>query len=226
MERKIIFTSLILLFLAVTLNGQTIYPEVQKVFDEHYYRLKTAEPIGFAYDGSPYLYDQFRTGDVIFDDGTIYKEMLLRYNVYYDLFEFSIKGHTYALDKSMKYSVFRIGDQTFVYQSYFYNSIKKEGYLEIIAKGNYSLYRIYNVRLKEAEMAKAYKDPTNAKFIYQKPDYLISKDDGKIVSIKNEKELLKKLDLSEPVKKYSGNKKIKLRNEKDYLQLIEFLNSL
>lgn len=226
MRRKTFFTSLILLFLAVTLNGQTIYPEVQKIIEDHYYRLKTVEPVGFVYDGSPYLDDQFRTGDVIFDDGTIYKEILLRYNVYYDLFEFSIKGHTYALDKSTKYSVFRIGDQTFIYQSYLCNSIEKEGYIEIIAKGYYSLYRIYKVRLKEAEMAKAYQDPANAKFTLQKPEYMIGKDDGKIVSIKNEKELLKNFDLSEQVKKYSGNKKIKLKNEKDYLQLIEFLNSL
>ena len=226
MRRKAFFTSLILLFLAVTLNGQRINPEIQKLYDEHYHRIKMIKPVNFVYDGSPYLYDQFRTGDVIFDDGTVYKEILLRYNVYYDLFEFSIKGNEYALDKSAKYSVFRIGDQTFIYQSYLYDSIEKEGYIEIIAKGNYSLYRIYKIRFKEATAGKAYQEPANAKFTRPKPEYMIGKVDDKIVSIKNEKQLLKNFDLSKQVKKYSGNKKIKLKNEKDYLKLIEFLNSL
>ena len=75
-------------------------------------------------------------------------------------------------------------------------------------------------------MAKAYQDPTNAKFTLQKPEYMIGKVDDKIVSIKNKKQLLKNFDLSKQVKKYSGNKKIQLKNEKDYLKLIEFLNSL
>lgn len=226
MARKTVITSLILLLLAVTLSGQVLNLELQNFYDEHK-MLKSLQPVNFSYDGSPYLSDQFRNGDIILENGTVFKDIPLRYNAYYDLFEYTIKGNEYALDKSKKYSQFRIDEQTFIYKSYLFNSTEKEGYLEIVSKGNYSLYRIYKVVLKEAEEEGAYKEATRARFVHQKPDYLIGKGDDKIFSIRNKKELLKSFNkLTEPLKKYSGDKKIKLKNEEDYLQLVEFLNSL
>lgn len=228
MRTKTIFSSLILLLLAVTLNGQiqsTLYTVNQKVIDDFLF-LKSINPVDLVYDGSPYLNDQFRTGVVILENGTVYKDILLRYNVYDDLFEFSIKENLYELDKSKKYSEFRIDDQTFIYQSYLRNSAEKEGYIEIVLKGHYSLYKVYKVNLKDAEKEKPYQEATNAKFYSLMPDYLIGKGDGKIVAIRNKKELIKNFDLSEPVRNYSGNKKIKFKNEEDYLHLIKFLNSL
>lgn len=226
---RIIILSLILIAgnsLSAYSQVQVISPELQRFYDDYKHLQKFNESAEANYDGSPYLNKEFEPGKIILSNGNEYKDIMLRYNVYNDEFEFSNDNKVLALEKDPQFSAFIIAEKEFYYKKYFLKEKPKEGYLLKLVEGKYSLYLKYNVVLREAEEPKPFQEARKPNFVIQKPSYMIGSEREGIIVIKNLKDFYKYYqDLKGIVKDFAGREKIKLKSEQDYIDLVNFLNS-
>ncbi len=226
---RIIILSLILIAgnsFSTYSQAQVISTELQNFYDDFASRKMMEGPIGEAYDGSPYLTDEFVSGTIFLANGEEYPDILLRYNVYDDLFELKKEDNIFIIDRQKTDYIFNLGDRIFSYNNYILKGRATEGYLEQLVRGTYSLYAKHIVVFREGEKPEPFKEARKPKFHIQNPDLLIGKDDGSIVEIKSAKDLYDKFnDLEKLIEEYTGNKKLKLKTEQDYIELVNFLNS-
>ncbi len=226
--KRIVF----LLLLLLSIISLPAYSQVMEIdFQRFYYDFENTKSINktayeINYDGSPYLNDEFQSGKIILADGNEYKDVLLRYNAYSDQFEFNRNNEILAIIKNPQFSEFIFGDHIFCYQRFQIKNEKQEGYLEKIREGNYSLYCKHITILREGEETGAFQEAKKPTFIPQKPLYMIGSKDKGIVPIKGPKDLYNEFqDIEETIDNYTGKKKLKLKSEEDYIELINFLNS-
>ena len=178
------------------------------------------------YDGTPYMNDEFLPGRIFTPDNVQYVGVDIRYNIYEDNFEFNKDGVAMALDKSSRWPKFIVNDQVFEYKHYSYKSASTRGYLETLVDGTYSFYLKHTVVLKEAEEPGAYSEATKAWFYSIRPETMVGRNGKDIIKISNIKDLYKFFpETEEMLSGYSGGKRIKLKNNEDYIKVIEYLNS-
>ena len=225
---KKIYISLIIILVAFTASAQNLWlgAEGQKFYDELLIR-KALKGEVEDYEGSPYMDEEFTEAIVISSDSNIYKGVPLRYNVYNDLFEVKLEDGAYALKRGVIVCEVIMGDHSFIYTLYDYQSVEKEGYLEIIAEGEYSLLKQYQVVFKQAEPVKPYQDARPAIFQTRDPLLYISHGDSKPVFVRNKKYLLDIAgDKGKALNDFMKDNKLKMRSQEDMIKAVEFLNSL
>jgi hypothetical protein len=221
-------TNFLLLFVCISLSGfsQVMDVNFQQFYDDFDQLQRFFQTSDSQYDGSPYLNDEFTKGTIILSDGKKYENILLRYNIYNDMFEFQKGNEALSIDKDKHFSCFTYGIYTFKYFEFEYKSKIESGYLEQVIEGDFSLYMKHIVILKDAEESGAYQEATNPTFYSQKPIFMIGNGPDRIVEIKNSKDLNNKFkELEETINNYTGNKKLKLKSKDDFIELINYLNS-
>lgn len=212
--------------LLAPLNAQNLWlgKEGQKFYDELVIRkaLKGEKP---DYDGSPYMKDEFSESIVIFKSGEVFEEVPLRYNIFNDQFEAEMEKGVYALKRGSVVTEVIIDDRHFEYSPYIYMSKEKAGYLELLHKGDYSLYRQLQVEFKEAQPAQPYIEERPAMFNRKNPLYYIAKGDETPVFIKNRRDAISygKQNGME-LKKYIKKNKLRMRDLDDFMQVVKYMN--
>lgn len=225
MKRKI-YISIIALIVSLGINAQVLNNDMIRSMDE-FNELKRIFPKdNSSYKGSPYLNDSFVTGNIEMKDGKTYNNILLRYNIHNDQVEFKNKSETIAIDNPNKIAIIRIDKQEFYYFSFYENEELKKGYLEMVSNGKYALYLRHRVILETASKDGAYHKATKPTFHLQKPNYFIARKDSIPVKVKSADDILSAYkDLEENLKKYTGKKKLKLKKEEDFINLLNYLNT-
>lgn len=225
--KRILHLSL-LLFTTFSLSGfaQVMDIGFQKFYDDFEHLKRFNETPEATYKGSPYLNDEFKTGKILLTDGQAYENVLLRYNVYYDNFEFSKEDKALAIDKDPRFSCFLIGERVFKLETFEFDGSTVKGYLEQLIEGDYSLYLKHKTILRDGEESGAYQQATKPAFFIQKPACLIGKKGGPIVEVRNSKDLLNTFgEIEGSIAEFRGKKKIKLKSTTDFKDLVEYLNS-
>lgn len=221
-------TKILLLFVCISLSGfsQILDVNFQKFYDDFEQLQKFYSTSDSQYEGSPYLKDEFYKGTIILANGQEYKDILLRYNIYNDMFEFQKGKEALAIDKDKQFSCFILGIYTFKYFEFEYKNKIESGYLEQLIEGDFSLYLKHQVILKDGSDSGAYQEATKPTFYPQKPSFMLGSGPDKIVEIKNSKDLINKFkELEERINNYTGKKKLKLKSRNDYIELVNYLNS-
>ena len=216
---------LILLFTGSLVNAQILDHDMMNLMDEvDRNKLLRGENIISDYEGSPYLTDDFINGSIELSDGRTLKDIPLSNNIFN--FEVLYEGKEYGLEKSIRFRRFSIDDRVFMYKAYMLAKNKEiNGYLEELAKGEYTLFCRHNVAFVRAKKAAAYKEAVPATFKRLVPDYMMQYDQGNIVRINSAKDILESFPGTEALlKEYSTKGKIKLRSEEDFVKLIDFMN--
>ena len=226
---RIIILSLMLFagsFFLTYSQVQVISPELQRFYNDFENLQKFNETAEVDYDGSPYLNKEFVSGKIILANGMEYKNIMLRYNIYNDEFEFSNKNKVLALKKDPQFSAFVIGEKEFCYKKFLLKERPKESYLLKIIGGEFSLYLKYNIVLREEEEPKPFQEARKPNFVLQNPYFLIGSEEKGIVVIKNLKDFYKSYpDIEDLVRDFAGQEKLKLKSERDYIKLVSYLNS-
>lgn len=225
---KRIIKPILLFYLLTSLAGysQMSNDDLYAFFDDAAMLNIFSEIKELNYSGSPYLNDDYQTGNISFSDGNKYNNILLRYNIYYDQFEFNKGDKNYALETNPDIYLITLGDRIFVYREFEYKDKDQSGYLEQIIDGEYSLYIKHNVLLRTVEEIGAYSEKTKPTFWQQKPIIMIGSNKNPIAEIKGSKDFINKFpDLCDSVDKYTGKKKLKLKSVEDFKELVNYLNS-
>ena len=181
--------------------------------------------------GSPYESNEYLFGHVTDEISQKSVNLFLRYNVYNDIIELKA-----SLEKDEKtIALLKKGDISCVINGKTYNyfnftneeGVNKDGYLKLIHKGtNFSLYKRLTARFKAKEMGdNSYKKQKPATFSKRTSYYL--KQGNKVTFLpKKKKALLNNFpSLSKTLKTYLSKVHPNLKNEKDLVSLVKFLDS-
>lgn len=180
-------------------------------------------------DGSPYLNDEFEIGEVVLTDNSIFKEVLLRYNIYNDQMEFQDKGETYAIGTGSDHLLRRItiGDDIFITSIYSIGTREKLGFFSVLADGKVTLLRKHEMKLTDPVPAKPMQDPQPAKFVKKQDVYFLRIGEERIYEINNVKKMVAHLgDHQDELKTYTKKEKISSGDPDELAQLVNYYNSL
>ena len=171
--------------------------------------------------GSPYINEEFVKGTII-KDSTSYRGIPLRYNAYEDRMEFKPKsGVELYFETPENYKQFVIADKKYVYLA------KLQEYFELLEEGKVSLLKKESKTLKESQPAQPFKDPKPAVFRTKSPVYYISLNDGRLVKIKKDKDLLNVISTDKKeLQSFIEDNKLKVKHEKDLQEIISYYNQL
>jgi len=223
-----IFIGLIIFLFAFSASAQNLWlgAEGQKFYDELLLRKSLKGEYG-KYEGSPFLNEEFGEATVISSENEVFEKVPLRYNVYSDLFEVELEEGVYNLKRGGMAARVKLDDRDFVFTFYDYQSTEREGYLEVLIEGYYSLYKKYQIVFQEAEEAKPYQEAKPAAFQERAPLFYISSGENKPVFVKTKKNLLDIAgDKEQELKAFIKDSKLKIRDEADMVKAVEFLNSI
>lgn len=182
------------------------------------------KPVLYEYvQGTSYLNDEFVDGQITLDIGKTF-EGPIRYDIYADQLEFKNSANEIFIVQNPKAirMVYLGGSKFNYFESGEYTGAK--GFYEIMVIGDYSLYKKYQVFLKNPEAAQPGFQTSVAIFIPRDSKYYIMDPDGNFIEINNKKDLLVSGRDTETLEKFIKDNKIKIKKENDLIRFIEFLN--
>jgi hypothetical protein len=174
--------------------------------------------------GSPFLFSNFKNGQIKLKDGKIY-EGPLRYDIYADQIEFRTStGDIFAVKNPETIDKVTLGDlQLKCFSTINGNSL--DGIFELLAEGNYILFEKHVVILKDPVPPKPYVEPKPATFVKKKSEYLVMNPKGEFIPIANKKDFAAIYPGKKAlIEKFVKENKIKISNKEDVVELVNFLN--
>ena len=181
------------------------------------------EPI----DGSPYLKEEFKKGEIVLIDNTILSDVLLRYNIYNDEIEYQNKGINYIIGTKHLVKNLKLEDEIFVVDIYKSSIGEKQGYFTMLADGEVKLLRKYTMELTDRVPAKAMRDPEPRKFVRQKDLFFIKVRQQNVYEFSSVKKLIEFLgDHQDELKSFVKKEKISSRNPRELTKFIDYYNTL
>jgi len=190
--------------------------------------LYVADSYGDVY-GNPYVDEEFREGEILFKDSTIYKGIGMRLNHNNDQIEFQQDGQILAIPNPEDLISVSFGNHLFRFEKYTKGKKILSSFFEVLVSGRTNLlYRresiIKREQLPPTEMSGGnYRD-----YLRTVDDYYIKKEGEPAFLVNNTpKSILKALpDKKTELKKYIDQNNLKIKKEEDLKALVEYYNSI
>ncbi|MBL7856556.1 MAG: hypothetical protein JNM57_02615 [Cyclobacteriaceae bacterium] len=176
--------------------------------------------------GSPYLYDDFKEGQVISFKGH-YKGIPMRYNIYDDNIEFKQNGVDMILDPDISIKKVILSDMILTVGKFEYRNKVQFGFLERLDSGQLSLFAKKVVVFKEKEETQALEYNTKpARFTSLSDIFYYRIGNGDISKIVSIKKLIESLpDKQTEMSAYAKKEKLSV-GRNDLLKFAEHYGSL
>jgi hypothetical protein len=173
--------------------------------------------------GTPFMYEQWVFGTFVNAEGTLFKNIKLKYNVYNDQLIFAgSKGEMMAFDKPVKQ--FTLNETLFANGFPAIDAFGSDTYYQVLGEGSTKLLKHYS---KHVEKNSTYGSAmASMRFADNEAWYLFK--DGKISALKlDKKNVLAALnDKSTQVNNYLSNHKVNFKNDMELSNLLAYYNSL
>lgn len=177
--------------------------------------------------GSPYLTDEFSKGEILMNN-TMYQDVLLRYNVYNDLFEARLGQNSIAIDPAKNpIDTIYCEDNKFVRKFLQAPKNNSLSHVAVLYKhNNGSLYKRYRITLIQATRPGAYAEAKPAEFNPMQPDYYLGRGE-ELYLLKGVKTIADFFDVeAKEVKSFMKSGQLKLQREKDLISLCTHFSNL
>ncbi len=176
--------------------------------------------------GSPYLDREFVPGLIILPNGSSFKDVPLRYNIYTDNMEFNTqKRGVMEIVEPSRYEWFKIGENDFKYLMYAVGNRTENGFFQVLADGDAMLLKKHRVSFRAAEPVKAFKDPVPPQFVLMSPDMYLSVNGQPAEKAANAKKTMELLEQVKPgISSWVKSEKLKLNKEEDLLKAVQYCN--
>ncbi|MEA1896157.1 MAG: hypothetical protein U9N53_00675 [Bacteroidota bacterium] len=179
--------------------------------------------------GNPYVDEEFKEGEILFKDSSIYNGIGMRLNHNNDQIEFQQDGQILAIPNPEDLISVSFGDYQFIYGEYTKGKKVLSSFFEVLVSGKADLlYRRESIvkreQLPPSEMSgKNYRD-----YFRTIEDYYIKREGGPASLVyKTQKSLLKALtDKKFELEKYIDQNNLKIKKEEDLKVLVEYYNSI
>lgn len=206
-------------------TGMTIMP-VSAMFNTYNNQIRNSinKTMG-TIAGTPYVYEDFKAGEVYPKDKNEVYKLDLNINAYSDMCEFEFDGDIYEMPNSAFDSI-KVGKITYIPVSVFHDDVIKFYAMEVLdqdGKGNY-LVKKYVVEFLEATIARAYHQATPATYqAYPAKYYFYNSKTFKLVALNRPKALLKDPEFPDGLAGYLDENRVKPRNVADLQGLFDYI---
>lgn len=182
-------------------------------------------------NGSPYFIEEYKSGTIIDKSGKV-RNVFLKYDTYQEEVELFNDGKPLLIDKNVypRFTIEFIEEKLGKKVKYtFSNEIqipgqKKSKYSLLLAEGEkVKIVKVFETVLNQSQDA-GYGGSVTPHWFQTKEIYYILKPDGKFLEVKpSNKSLLKAFDNNSTLKSHLKKQKIKIRDEKDLVGVVDFL---
>jgi len=177
-------------------------------------------------EGTPYLSENFKPGEVYTKDRILYKDSL-RYNIYADEIEFKVDDIIHWIAEPQNIVHVKIEKSSFIFIHNGEKKNKKGSYYELLVGGKCQLLLKRNIAFLEAEDAKPYIEAKSAQFRKMNDKYFLQIDNGIPQLITNMKSVKNTLsEKGSDISKYIKKEKISTKEKDDLIKLVKYYNSL
>lgn len=179
--------------------------------------------------GSPYVDEEFKEGEILFKDSSIYNGIGMRLNHNNDQIEFHQDGQILAIPNPEDLISVSFGNHHFIYGKYTKGKKISSSFFEVLVSGRTDLlYRRESVvkreQLPPTEMSgKNYRD-----YFRTVEDYYIKREgEPAFLIYKTKKGILKALpDKKSELENYINQNSLKIKKEEDLKALVEYYNTI
>ena len=177
-------------------------------------------------EGDPYLYNSWKFGDVKFKDGSIFKNIQLKYNLISD--ELVFKGEDgqemLFLQPVAEFTLFPSGE-SFINGFKGSKNFTEKTYLQQL---NYGKTIVYKRTIKNIVERREYNSATSTQTFVQNVLYFYSTKDIALALFKKEKKSLLVLlaDKQKEVEAYISSNNLNVKDDKDLAAILTFYSAL
>lgn len=194
----------------------------------HTYSSGSSIPI----NGTPFLDQSFTPGIIELKNGDISDELLLRYNIVLDQFQIKNNNDTLTINKPYQVKLIQLQDKQFIYDPRFSTteeSIRRNGYLQLILDGELSLFLKRNKKMVYDSFVSNYGGGGGTKEYYyvERNSFFCRIEGGAPFIVKNKKSFIKNIPRNqEDVKAFIKSNKINVKEKSDLIKLVNYYNSI
>lgn len=185
--------------------------------------------------GTPYLYDQWKPGNIYLNDNTLIKNVNIKFNIYTDelMYLNSSSGDSLIIDRTMinKFEIIDdLTDDIILLEEINTKPVKssKKTFVKVIYEGKSKLILKYIKSFTKANYKGAYATGNKYDEYNDDQQYFIFIDENNPVKIKlNKKSVIKALAVKEDeVKVFINERNLSLNNENEVAELLEYYDSI
>lgn len=179
------------------------------------------------YEGSPYLYNDFRDGQIISKTNIMFKEVSIRYDAYTDKLEYLKNDVVHTIESPISEFSIQTLQNTRVFRNGFNDVDKntKNSFYEILLDDTLKLLKKHTALLYDFT---SYNSATKMKkFVIEEQLYL-SFPNGKMVTIKRDKKSMLDAfsDKRAEVDKFITDNKLKFRTDAEVAMVVDYYVSI
>jgi len=182
------------------------------------------------YLGTPFLYQDFKRGSVIFSNHGKISDVPLNYNISTAEVVYQKGGKTYLMftDYVLSFTVSDTSsDKIRTFSREFIPHAKRSEFIEILTEGKVILYKRRIKEMLETEKNSHYSSPGPLDEYTDRKQFLV-KQDNEIKLLRQRKKPTLELfgDHTTGISQYIKKEKIKLHREEDLIKLVDYYNGL
>ncbi|MDN5200077.1 hypothetical protein QQ008_01860 [Fulvivirgaceae bacterium BMA10] len=179
-------------------------------------------------EGSPYLTKDFMMGQIELENGEIYDDVMLRYNLYADQVEVTKEEKVYSFVPEMLRKFRFQHDKEYLEFQNGFEGVGEEGfstkdYFLVLYKGNSALLKRMESVVKESE-SREYGSSKKGKWFSLSERYYIQKDQT-FFEIKKTKKSLRSFFSTDDKEISAYIKKAQIKTDKDFANVIKYLDA-
>lgn len=178
--------------------------------------------------GTPYLFEEWRTGRLVVEGNRVVNNFTFNLNVYRNRLDFKHEGDLMSITQPERMVRLEYGDRIFHYRSYKERKKTKDAYMELLADGPVVLYKRFECKLLEPSYNEALAVGDRNYRLIHHHDYYLGHADKLLLEIKTKKRsVLKALpNKKDKVRKYLKTNGLNLKDEYDLIRLIRYYNTI
>lgn len=178
--------------------------------------------------GSPYLYESYLPGEITLKEGTLLKNLPVRYNIADDIMEFIYITDTLDIIDPLRLSRIRFAEKDFIYCIGMTESNTVSGnYFEVLYEdGKIKLLLKYLVKLERDEYLNNYAGGFGSGDLYYKSDeqYYILDYEGAARQIRTKRDIFKLFpEYKKDISAFWKQENLRFKNRQDLLKITNFI---
>ena len=227
MKKSIFFILAVLFLISIQLKAQSHYTVRQ--LNEMVGSVNSAKvALGTisGVDGTPYLYDDFKTGDVYYDGKYKIEQIPLQFNLVNDQFEYKYKNVLMAFSDSDHIDKIVIDDEVFIYLKGKQEN-EVSGFVKIWNKDLPAVLTKMKSEFKEQEDVKPFEESKPPRFERAADRHYIMMSDTEVTRIGSVKKLIKFLGTHQnELSTFAKKEKVSSGDPEELAQLLDYFHSL
>jgi len=192
--------------------------------------LRTKSAMAYGTTGSPYVFEDFKRGNIFYANKLRVDGKLLNYDCYNDRWEYSSDNAVYLLNSSQidYFEILPGQDSPMLFKQVFLEKLKKHVFLQVLYNENSILYKRYFKEFREADYGGAYSQDRRYDEYHDRQAYYLQTAENELQMLKPKKKSLLDImkDKGEELEKYMKKENPDLKTDDGLVQLIRFYDSL